>query len=173
MPDGTKPLPEPMLTYHQWSFVAFTWRWFHKKCSWMNLICNMCLKITLDKFDLSVWIWRSIINDKSHCGYWGPGALAPGHEWLQCWLCTRGSCVFHRFKSDSSVHCSQKGGTDLGKSYGTSYKHILQTQSLIQKMRDGVINLTNLALFWQPISCQFSEVVTRMTPLFVEWVVSV
>ena len=24
MPDGTKPLPEPMLTYHQWGSVAFT-----------------------------------------------------------------------------------------------------------------------------------------------------
>ena len=24
LPGGTKPLPEPMSTYHQWSFVAFT-----------------------------------------------------------------------------------------------------------------------------------------------------
>ena len=26
MPDGTKPLPEPLLTKHQWSIVAFSWR---------------------------------------------------------------------------------------------------------------------------------------------------
>ena len=24
VPDGTKPLPEPMLTYHQWGYVALT-----------------------------------------------------------------------------------------------------------------------------------------------------
>ena len=25
LPDGTKPLPEPRLTYHQWNPVAFNW----------------------------------------------------------------------------------------------------------------------------------------------------
>ena len=25
LPDGTKPLPEPMLTNDQWGVVAFTW----------------------------------------------------------------------------------------------------------------------------------------------------
>ena len=25
VPDGTKPLPEPMLTYHSGGLVAFTW----------------------------------------------------------------------------------------------------------------------------------------------------
>ena len=33
LPDGTKPLPEPMLTYHQWSHVVFTWEQFHWKWS--------------------------------------------------------------------------------------------------------------------------------------------
>ena len=28
--DGTKPLPEPMLTYYQWSPVAFIWGHYHK-----------------------------------------------------------------------------------------------------------------------------------------------
>ena len=28
-----KPLPAPMLTYHQWGLVAFTWGKFHRKCS--------------------------------------------------------------------------------------------------------------------------------------------
>ena len=31
-PDGTKPLPEPVLTYHQWSLMAFIWGLFHRKC---------------------------------------------------------------------------------------------------------------------------------------------
>ena len=28
-----QPLPEPMLTEHQCGLVAFSWGWFHKKCS--------------------------------------------------------------------------------------------------------------------------------------------
>ena len=31
LPDGTKPLPETMLTYHWWSFVVFTRRGFCRK----------------------------------------------------------------------------------------------------------------------------------------------
>ena len=31
LPDGTKPLPEPMLTCFQWSPVTFIWRLFHKR----------------------------------------------------------------------------------------------------------------------------------------------
>ena len=31
LPDGTKPLPETMLTYHQWSLVTITWAQFHKR----------------------------------------------------------------------------------------------------------------------------------------------
>ena len=39
LPDGTKPLPEPVLTYHQMSSVAFTWEQFHKRS--MNFIHNL------------------------------------------------------------------------------------------------------------------------------------
>ena len=35
LPDGTKPLPEPMLTYHQQGPVAFFWWHYHKKI-WRN-----------------------------------------------------------------------------------------------------------------------------------------
>ena len=31
VPDGTKPLPGTILTYHQWYIVAFTWRQFHRE----------------------------------------------------------------------------------------------------------------------------------------------
>ena len=30
--DGTKPLPEPMLTYHQWGPKTFIWKKFHERC---------------------------------------------------------------------------------------------------------------------------------------------
>ena len=43
LPDGTKPLPEPMLTDHQWSQLTFILGQFHKRC--LN-----CLKITYLKF---------------------------------------------------------------------------------------------------------------------------
>ena len=46
VPDGAKPLPEPMLTSHRRCSVAFSWEHLSKNCSW---ICNMCLKITLLK----------------------------------------------------------------------------------------------------------------------------
>ena len=29
--DGTKPLPEPTLTYHQWVWKTFTWKKFHER----------------------------------------------------------------------------------------------------------------------------------------------
>ena len=38
LPDGIKPLPEPMLTYHQWGLAAFTWGKFDRKSSWYLLL---------------------------------------------------------------------------------------------------------------------------------------
>ena len=44
LPVGTKPLPKPMLTNHQWGLVPFTWGQFHRKYSRYKL--DICLKIT-------------------------------------------------------------------------------------------------------------------------------
>ena len=38
LPEGTKPLTEPVLTYHQGCSVAFTWKESHKKWTW---ICSL------------------------------------------------------------------------------------------------------------------------------------
>ena len=46
VPDVTNPLPEPKLTYHQRSFVAFTRDQFHKKWPW-TFFLNMCSTIKL------------------------------------------------------------------------------------------------------------------------------
>ena len=32
LPEGTKPLPKPMLTYHQLGSAAITWEQFHSEC---------------------------------------------------------------------------------------------------------------------------------------------
>ena len=45
LPGGTKPVPEPMLTVHQWSLVAFTWGQFHEKRSRYQSLA-ISLKIT-------------------------------------------------------------------------------------------------------------------------------
>ena len=46
LPDGTKPLPEPLLTYHQ-VFCGIHMREFSPEM--FNLIHNMCLEITFSK----------------------------------------------------------------------------------------------------------------------------
>ena len=43
LPDGTKPLPQPMLTYHQRGSVAFSWEQFHRKCS---------------RYQFVKWVWN-------------------------------------------------------------------------------------------------------------------
>ena len=51
LPDGTKPLPEPMLTYHQSGPVAFTWGQFPMKCSIYLFLIR---------------VWKSLIWGNSH-----------------------------------------------------------------------------------------------------------
>ena len=48
LPDGTKPLPTPILTNHQWHLVTFTWGKFHRKSS-------RYLSLT--------WVWKLLIWD--------------------------------------------------------------------------------------------------------------
>ena len=50
LPDGTKPLPEPMLTDHQWSPVTFILGQFHKRC-----LNHQSLK--------SVWNFNELIHE--------------------------------------------------------------------------------------------------------------
>ena len=49
LPDGTKPLPEPMWTDHQWSLVAFNIRAISQEMP-QPLIIKIYLKITRLKF---------------------------------------------------------------------------------------------------------------------------
>ena len=42
--DGTKPLPEPMLTDHEWSSVTFILGQFHKRCLFENYIFKISFK---------------------------------------------------------------------------------------------------------------------------------
>ena len=66
LPDGTKPLPESMLTNHQWDLVAFTWGYFDRKCLrylsliWVSklLIWNYC-QIS---WRAMLWLLRDMIH---------------------------------------------------------------------------------------------------------------
>ena len=51
LPDGNKPLPEPMLTYHQWGQVAFFQGQFHMNC-W--------------KIEFMKWVWKLLFWNYSH-----------------------------------------------------------------------------------------------------------
>ena len=57
LPDGTKPLPEPVLTGHQWGLVAFTWGWnVHDIYPWYEKITNLRLHLhLLDTNELNHW----------------------------------------------------------------------------------------------------------------------
>ena len=42
LPEDTKPWLEPMLIYHQRCSLVFTWKQFHKRCSWTQSV--MCVQ---------------------------------------------------------------------------------------------------------------------------------
>ena len=68
LPGSTKPLPEPMLIYHQWGLVAFTSGPFQRKCLWYQVF-NMSLKIMLLQLnlpgtsELTHWDWDKMATN--------------------------------------------------------------------------------------------------------------
>ena len=64
VPDSTKPLPEPMLTNHQWSPVTFRSGQFHKRClnHQSNPFENYMSKIS---FNFPRGQWVNYIVDKT------------------------------------------------------------------------------------------------------------
>ena len=53
LPDSTKPLPEPMMTYHKYGPVTLIWGQFHKNYL-KPLTTKISLKITHLKFTLNL-----------------------------------------------------------------------------------------------------------------------
>ena len=50
LPNGTEPLPKPLLTYHQWGLVIFTWEQLDKKKiskQWYEFQTNSRLQLDL------------------------------------------------------------------------------------------------------------------------------
>ena len=78
LPDGTKPLPEPMLTYHQRGSVALSWEQFHRKCSryqFVKLVWNYNFKI-ISTFPRGQWVkYCNSLQSISNCMFFS----------LRCW----------------------------------------------------------------------------------------
>ena len=54
-PNGTKPLPEPMLTSREWGSVAFTWERFHSQCLNYYSLYWVCKLYLWNYFHISQW----------------------------------------------------------------------------------------------------------------------
>ena len=73
LPDGTKPLPESMLTDHQWTTVTFIWGQFHKRCLnhqslksvWKVHVWNF-IQISQEPMSKGVAV-DELICDSRHC----------------------------------------------------------------------------------------------------------
>ena len=65
-PDGTKPLPEPELNYHQCGSVPFTWRQLHCKFQSLN------------------HVWKPSIKNHSPIPQ-GTMISTSRHEWVNLW----------------------------------------------------------------------------------------
>ena len=60
MPDGTKPLPEPMLIFHSVGYVAFTRDQCHRFYLVDILFCMKSLKVILLKLLLHVPVFKEL-----------------------------------------------------------------------------------------------------------------
>ena len=67
LPDGTKPLPEPMSTDHRWSAVTFILGQFHMRLPQPS-ITKICLKITCLKFHSNFPRANELMNDGGDFG---------------------------------------------------------------------------------------------------------
>ena len=147
LPDGTKPLPETMLTYHQWSPKTFTWKKFHErspnhqslKWTWKPLTK------TLLKSPRGQWVKFIHVSER---GLWShlPGQCHRASLILGKWLLGLGSRHWgHKtFLIVSAVYCwnNQK----CSKREDNTSKH--QNCSSLGKIQGLSMQLFWVALDW-------------------------
>ena len=106
LPDGTKPLPEPVLTDHQWGFMTFIWGQFLWKRS-IYISLKISLKITklrllprANELKKKMW-WRQLNTWGCHCACilsssgrcWDIYKQNNGPVWIPCMHCVMGASV--------------------------------------------------------------------------------
>ena len=79
-------------------YVKWTWK------KPVNLFFQQLFTLNMIFLSETVTI-QCIFNQ--HCGYWWPGALAPGHQWPQCWLYIHVFSVVYglKYKSGFDLMC--------------------------------------------------------------------
>ena len=106
LPDGNKPLPEPMLTDHQWSPVTFILGQFHNRClnhqHWSPFE-NYMSKLSFN-FPRGQWV-NEIICNSSHSSIWAVIQSSPYHvasvqHYVKLWLMYRGGCVIWQWNHE-------------------------------------------------------------------------
>ena len=92
------PLHEPMLTYHQWGLVAFTWDQFYKKCSWTQSALHLPeINFTRNAHELNLHCiyLRSILQEmlmNSICTAFAWEQFYKKCSWTQSALCVGRLC---------------------------------------------------------------------------------
>ena len=93
LPTGTKPLPEPVLTNHHWSLLAFTWGQFHRKCS---------------RYISLIWFWNLLIYDYSGITHhWHLRSQIKRHKYDFVSMITSG--LMHKYVSKLTIIGSDDG----------------------------------------------------------------
>ena len=78
VPGGTKPLPEPMLTYYQWVCMALAWAEFSgnaQEISPWNEFENDTLEITKTPIEGAIeltlygWVMSARTGESGHCSF--------------------------------------------------------------------------------------------------------
>ena len=89
LPDCSMPLPEPMLTYHQWSPVTFIWGQFHKRHHLRNQSIELVenhLHVSWISFKSARgqlgWQFLALLYDKASETAWHPDSLLPPYPHL-------------------------------------------------------------------------------------------
>ena len=116
LPDGTKPLPEPMLTYHQWSPVNLILRNFTRDASTINhqsLFENYIsensfkftrghwVKVNLWKQLLQMW-WISYLHTLSN-----DVSFPTFHTWLGIKDRKQTECFLWHIQLDNAAHAAR------------------------------------------------------------------
>ena len=93
LPDDTKPLPEPMLTYHQYCPMAFTWGHYHKKI-WRDQSGKEDTSIYLRNQWVNQ-IWNNVCTHVANCLCAHKRVIILTLEWAHKQFVTRVHTLFY------------------------------------------------------------------------------
>ena len=106
LPDGTKSLPEPMLTYHQKGPVTFIWGWFCKKyLGHLLLRLASNLRCFFNKIDDAAFFMTSRLQIGDNSGW----NCQPWPSRSQNWMFVHFIIIFSQFPTSSSQNQVELG----------------------------------------------------------------